>query len=52
MQRAKAGSMRLAAFLEMGIDNAYTLEASMAGDAEDHFTAQDLYDFGEQLGRR
>jgi len=52
MQRTKAGSLRMAAFLELGIDCAYTCEVSMAGTTECHFTAGNLYDFGRRLCHR
>jgi hypothetical protein len=37
LQKSKVESLRMVAFLELGIDNAYTLEASLAGLSGDHF---------------
>ena len=31
MQKAKASTFRMVAFTELGVDNVYTLEASLAG---------------------
>lgn len=49
MQRAKASTMRMVAFTEMGVDCVYTVEASLAGKEPDHFGAHDLIHLGREL---
>ena len=51
MQKAKASTFRMVAFTELGVDNVYTLEASLAGKSPRHFGAVDLMCVGRDLAR-
>lgn len=39
MLKEKSSCLRMVAFLELGIDCAYTVEASLGGKAQTHFSA-------------
>jgi len=49
MQRAKATTMRMVVFTELGIDCCYTIEASLAGKGDQHFGIRDLMDIGASV---
>eukprot|EP00605_Chrysophyceae_sp_TOSAG23-4_P002552 GSChrysophyteH1.ASY1.ANO1.2817.1 assembled CDS len=49
MQRAKASTMRMVVFTELGIDCCYTIEASLAGKGAQHFGVSDLLDMGRRV---
>lgn len=49
MQKAKAATMRMVAFTELGVDCVYTFEASLAGKAPFHFSASNLLDLGRNM---
>jgi hypothetical protein len=49
MQKDKESTLRMVAFLELGIDCAYTIEASLGGKSMTHFSAHDLMSFGTEL---
>lgn len=49
MIKEKSTTLRMVAFLELGIDCVYTIEASLAGKGNKHFSVQDLIGFGESM---
>jgi len=49
MQRAKATTMRMVVFTELGIDCCYTIEASLAGKGTLHFGVRDLMEIGSNV---
>ena len=49
MIKEKSTTLRMVAFLELGIDCVYTIEASLAGKGNKHFSVQDLVGFGESM---
>jgi len=49
MHRAKASTMRMVAFAELGVDCVYTIEASLAGKEPFHFSAHDLLQLGREI---
>ena len=51
MQRAKASTMRMVVFTELGVDCCYTIEASLAGKGDLHFGVGDLMDIGRKVCR-
>lgn len=49
MHKSKAATMRMVTFVELGIDNVYTIECSLGGKYPNHFSAQDLIQFGHEV---
>lgn len=49
MHKSKAATMRMVTFVELGIDNVYTIECSLGGKYPNHFSAQDLIQFGNEV---
>ena len=49
MHKSKAATMRMITFMEMGVDNVYTIECSLGGKYPNHFNAQELIQFGQDV---
>jgi hypothetical protein len=49
MHRAKANTMRMIAFTELGVDCVYTIEASLAGRNPYHFGVHELLQMGRDI---